>query len=217
MKEDNILFFLPRYSVIPIISMLSLNLITYFFTPVITKHLHHYDFSLPIDSMIPLVPVFILPYFLAYVQWIVGYVMLARVSKEHCYTVMVAEMFAKLMICICFIVIPTTMYRPDCVGTDIFSRMVAFLYRMDGPINIFPSIHCLESYFCFRFIINQKTVGPVYKTVMGISTVLIFLSTVFLRQHVVVDAVGAIVVAEVGYIISKKIWAYVNTHKAVFN
>lgn len=213
MKEKNVLFFIPRYSVIPLISMLALNMVTYFFTPIFTKNLYHYDFSLSVDGMIPLVPIFILPYFLAYIQWTAGYIILARVSKDHCYTVMTAEMLAKVMTCICFIAIPTTMYRPACEGTDIFSKMVAFLYSIDGPYNLFPSIHCLESYFVFRFIVNQKTVGTAYKIATGTMTVLVFLSTVFLRQHVVLDAVGAVAAAELGYIISKKIWASVKARK----
>ena len=75
---------------------------------------------------------------------------------------------------------------------------------MDAPDNLFPSIHCLESYVCFRGALYTKKVPVWYKYVMLISTVLVFASTVLVKQHVLVDMLGAVLAVEFGLFVSKK-------------
>ena len=46
---------LPKYAFIPIISCLLLNSITYFGSRIFTTGMHHYDISIAIDRMLPVV------------------------------------------------------------------------------------------------------------------------------------------------------------------
>lgn len=213
MKAKKDILFIPGYSVIPFIIMLGINIFTYQITPLFTDKFSHYIFATDLDAAIPFVPAFIVPYFLAYIQWVVGYIVIARVSKDYCDKVLLGEIIAKSIVCICYIVIPTTLIRPEVAGTDVFSEMVRFLYQIDSPVNLFPSIHCLESWFCFRCCVNQKSIKLPYKIGMGIMTALVFISTVCLKQHVVVDIISAIAVAEIGLALSQGILTLVNSEK----
>ena len=93
---------LPKYAFIPIISCLLLNSITYFGSRIFTTGMHHYDISIAIDRMLPFVTPMVSVYVLAYVTWILGFIIIGRESKKLCYEVCSAEMIAKLICLVCF-------------------------------------------------------------------------------------------------------------------
>ena len=192
---------IPDYAVLPIASMLFLNAVAFWGTRLITDKMTHYDLSGVMDYHIPFIPVFIIPYVLAFVQWIVGYLVIARQGKEYCDKVMGGEMIAKLIAGIIFIAFPTTMLRGEVTGSDVFSQAVALLYKVDAPTNLFPSIHCLESYICMTSALEMTDVDGRYRISMVVMSILVFLSTVFIKQHVILDSFGAVIVAEAGRLI----------------
>ncbi len=69
---------IPDYAFIPMALMLILNAVVFWGTRLITDNMTHYDLSGTLDHHIPFIPVFIIPYVLAYVQWTVGYIVIAR-------------------------------------------------------------------------------------------------------------------------------------------
>jgi len=195
---------IPRYAIIPIIVMLLLNTFTYNITPLLTNRLFHYNLSTDLDYLIPLCPVFVFPYIFAYIQWIIGYVKIAQVGKIFCYQFYFAEILSKLVTCICFILLPTTINRPLVNGCGITSAILSFIYANDAPINLFPSIHCLESWICVRSCLNSPYFSKLYKISMSIMTALVFLSTVFIKQHVIIDIFGAVVIFEISLFIIRR-------------
>lgn len=201
---DKIYKILPGYAFLPIISCLVINVIAYFGTRIFTTNMHHYDFSIPLDDMIPFEPFMILFYILAYVSWIVGFIVIGRESREVCYEVCTAEQIAKIMCMVAFLVIPSTIVRPEITGSGIFESLTNLIYKMDSPDNLLPSIHCLENWICFRGAMKCKKVGIGYKITMFISALLVFASTMMVKQHVFLDMVAAIIVVEVGLLMAKK-------------
>ncbi len=195
---------IPKYAYIPLLVAVLLNTLVYNGSKLITNPLFHYDFSTLIDSFIPFCSIFILVYILAYVQWIVGYIVISREDKETCYYYMSAEGIAKLFCLFFFFIIPTTIVRPDILGNGILDTLTKFIYSMDEPVNLFPSIHCLESWMCFRGSMHLKSVSKTYKWVMFVFSILVCLSTVFVKQHVFVDIIGGILVVELGLYLAKK-------------
>ena len=49
-----------------------------------------------------------------------------------------------------------------------------------------------------------KKVGKVYKTFMFVAAILVFASTLMVKQHVVLDVISGIAVVELGLFLSKK-------------
>lgn len=196
---------LPKYAFAPIIISLVLNSLVYWGSKVITSDMYHYDFSISIDRLLPFVDWMMIIYVLAYVAWITGFIVIGRESREVCYEVMTAEQIAKLLCLACFIVIPCTIVRPEITGTGFCSWLSRFIYSMDSPENLFPSIHCLENWICFRGAMKCKKVGKGYKATMFVAAILVFASTVLVKQHVFVDIIGGVAVVEIGLFLSKKL------------
>ena len=107
-----------------------------------------------------------------------------------------------------FICYPTTLVRPAVEGEGIFNEAIRFLYKIDAPTNLFPSIHCLVSWFCFIGIISDRKIPKWYKVMSFFIAVAVFVSTLTTRQHVIVDVVGGVALAQICYFIAQKtnIW-----------
>ena len=89
-------------------------------------------------------------------------------------------------------------------GNGIWDLLAGWLYSIDAADNLFPSIHCLVSWFCFLGIKDQKRIPTWYKGVSFTLAVLVFLSTIFTKQHVLVDVAGGVILAQVCFILGQK-------------
>ena len=195
---------LPLYALAPIAFGVGLNAIGYFGTQHFIEFNHYYDLSLSVDEKIPFIPAFIYIYIGAYVQWIIGFLVGCRENKEFCYRIMSAETISKLMTIMFFLLLPATIVRPEIMPHNFTERLVKYVYITDPPTNLFPSIHCLESWCCTRIAFKQKKLGSFYKALMAILTILVFGSVVFVKQHMFIDIFGGIIIFELGMLLTKK-------------
>ena len=204
---------IPRYAFLPMIISLLINFCAYFLSRLFTANLQHKNISTKADAAIPFVKEFMIIYMLAYVVWIVGFIVIGRENRKVCYQIFSAEQIAKIICLMFFVLMPTTMIRPNVIGNgwiDIFCRVV---YENDQVIshgkeiadNLFPSLHCLESWVCFRGALKSKKMGNIYKVTMGICALLIFASTLLVKQHVIYDVLGGVLVFEIAMAVEKKI------------
>ena len=198
---------LPSYARIPLVLLVIINLIVYEGTQFLMLHAKHWDLALPLDARIPFRPAWIVIYILAYLQWVVGYVLIARESRAHCNRVLAGEIIAKLICMLFFIVLPTRIERPVVEGSGVFAALTRLIFASDLPGNLFPSIHCLESWICFRGAIGMKRVPRWYAPAMLAFTLMVFASTVLVKQHVLVDIPAGVLVAEAGLLLSDKLRA----------
>ena len=190
------------YSLVLIAAMLSMNMLAYMGTRFFTSGRYHYNIESPLDHMLPLVPFFVVFYILAFGQWILCYLLIGYEDKEYCTRFFVGEIIAKVMCLVIFLILPTTLNRPEITGNGVFERLLAFIYSVDAADNLFPSIHCLESWVAFRAALMMKKLPRWYAPVSLIFTLLVFFSTVTLRQHYLPDIPGGVVMAEAGLFIS---------------
>ena len=103
---------IPRYAVLPLLSVLVMNFVTYYLTSCLTAARLHMQMALPLDARVPLVPAFIVVYILAYGQWGIGYVLIARESEAVGSRILSGEILAKAICLVLFLAVPTTMVRP---------------------------------------------------------------------------------------------------------
>lgn len=196
-------FLLPAHWMIPPVFTFVLNSLVYWGAPILAAGRHHYNLSGPMDELIPFMPQFILVYFGCYIFWVINYCIIARQEKEHRYRFYTADFYARLVCLLCFVLFPTTNTRPIVSGSSVWSMAVRFLYRLDAPVNLFPSIHCMASWFCYIGIRNLKNIPEWYKRFSLVVALMVFVSTLALRQHVLPDVAGGILVAEVTLYISR--------------
>ena len=149
------------------------------------------------DDYITFIEIFIIPYLLwfVYVSGTVLYFFFT--DKQGFYricTLLITGMTLFLIICTIF---PNGLnLRPSTFARDnIFVDLVRFIYRADTSTNVLPSLHVYNSIGCYIAIRNSQKLRQ-YKWVQNgslVLTVSIVLSTMFLKQHSVVDVIAAIV------------------------
>lgn len=93
-----------------------------------------------------------------------------------------------------FLLFPTTNIRPDIVGGGIWNEGMRLLYRIDAADNLFPSIHCLVSWFCYIGIRGEKKIPKWYKWTSCLIAVAVFISTLTTKQHVIIDVIAGVVI-----------------------
>ena len=208
--KNRIEFIMPRYAYIPVISVFGANCFAYYGTKLLMQHATHRDLSIGIDAWIPFVPFFVSFYILAYVQWVWSYVFHSREDRVACYQFASADIIAKLMCLVCFIVIPTEIVRPEITGNGIWDTLTRFIYASDTPRNLFPSIHCLESWVCFRSALQMKRVPRWYVWLQLVFSLCVFASTVLIKQHFFIDIFAAVAAVEIGWFLSRRfrLWRF---------
>ena len=158
-----------------------------------------------LDDKIPFCEVFIVPYLLWFV-YIFAVVLYFFFKDKQDYYRACTFLFTGMTV---FLVVSTLWpnghhLRPAVMPRDnIFSTMVAMLYKTDTPTNLWPSIHVYNSlgahFAVFRNEkLHRKPVVHIGSLVLCVS---IILSTMFLKQHSVFDVLTAFIMAAVMYIV----------------
>ena len=195
---------IPLYSIFPLALCLLFNTCVYYGGIVLTQNRTKYDFTSAFDRKVPMINWFILIYWLAYIFWLVNYVLTARISKEHCMRFTFADIISRLICAVFFLLLPTTNIRPQVMGDDIFAELMRLLYRLDPPANLFPSIHCLVSWFSYIGIRGKKQIPLWYRVFSLLFALAICASTQFTKQHYWIDLVAGIALAELMFFLTKK-------------
>lgn len=195
---------IPEIMRIPIILSLACNTVTYNGSRLLMANQEHYNFSTLLDEQIPFLPWTIIIYWGCYVFWIVNYVIGCRQDRERAIRFMSADFIAKLVCLLCFLLLPTTNIRPVIDGNSIWDELMRLLYRVDAADNLFPSIHCLTSAFCFIAVRGNEKVPKWYKAVSFLIAVSICVSTLTTRQHVLVDVIAGVALSELSWLFVEK-------------
>ncbi|MFE0503219.1 phosphatase PAP2 family protein [Peribacillus butanolivorans] len=156
---------------------------------------HAVDVTTIIDGEIPFIKEFVVPYLLWY-PYIYGLLIYyCFVDRKHYFVALGSLISGKL---ICFIVYcfwQTTVPRPEVVGNDIFANLVRLVYSHDQPVNCLPSIHVLTTFIMMIVVYKRKDQHKwEYASVTAFGT-LIILSTLFTKQHAVLDVLAGILLA----------------------
>lgn len=192
----------PRYGWIMIVCSLAFNVLTYNGTRLLVANSTKHDLSIALDSLIPFQTEWSIIYLLAYLQWATGFLVAASERKPLCYRILGGEMIAKFFCMVFYILLPVTIQRPEILGDAPWDKLTRLIYFVDAPESLFPSIHCLESYICFRGAMLSNRMPRWYTPVTGCFALLVFASTVFIKQHFVLDIIAGVIVGEVGLQIS---------------
>ena len=153
-----------------------------------------------LDDVIPFCKYAIVPYF-AWFAWIpfTLFYLLRHGERSDFWRVCLC-LFAGMTIALsCYVLLPTGLaLRPYRVyGSDIFARLVRMLYAVDSSKNVCPSIHC-QSSACMAMAFSHSKLAkerPALKILAWVWAALICASTVFTKQHSIVDVVCGLVVA----------------------
>ena len=157
------------------------------------EHRHYHVIHSWLDDQIPFCEYFIIPYLLWFVYMVAGvawFIFRSKDKREYYQLVSVLSMGMTIFLIVSCIYPNRQDLRPEVfANNNIFTQMVQMLYAADTPTNVLPSIHVFNSLVMF-YAINGS---PQFKNRKGIRigagvlSVSIVLSTMFLKQHSVVD------------------------------
>lgn len=199
---------LPAYGVFPLVFSFVFNCLVYSGSRMIAGGWYHHNIETAVDRSLPFVPQFLVIYFGCYLFWAVNYILIARQDRRSVYQFFTGDFISR---CIClgfFLVYPTTNTRPLLTGDSLWNQAALWLYSIDAADNLFPSIHCLVSWFCYLGIRGRKEIPIWYQRVSIGIAVLVFLSTLFTKQHVIADVAAGVLLAELCFFIGKKTQIY---------
>lgn len=149
----------------------------------------------PLDDAIPFLEVFVIPYVLWYPFLAATPIALLAARddegfRKHLYFMMLG--FGAALV-FCFIVPNAQLMRPAEMPRDNFlTAIVTWLYEADTPTNVFPSMHvigCIAGAAACLHSPALKKLRPAWVII----AVLISASTVFIKQHSILDVFGAII------------------------
>ena len=105
-----------------------------------------------------------------------------------------------------YILFPTRQdLRPEVFPRDnFFTDCVALLYRVDTNTGVCPSLHVAYSVGIASVWLQKRDAKVLWKAFVVVAVVLICLSTLFIKQHSVVDLLAALPVCLVAEVVSRR-------------
>lgn len=156
----------------------------------------------PIDDFIPFCEFFVIPYYFWFV-FMVGmlvYSLLFNIETFKKYMWYIILTYSITMFI--YAVYPTSQsLRPISFARhNIFTTIVTMLYSFDTNTNVCPSMHVIGSFAVLLAAWNDKNLSsPRLRLCFVLITVAISMSTLFLKQHSIVDVITAIVLCYICY------------------
>lgn len=157
-----------------------------------------------IDDIIPFCEYFIVPYCLWFLYIAVSCVFMYFKATDWEYRRLAWMLIIGMSTCmlICMIYPNAVTMRPSSLEHDnFFAKIITVLWAADTSTNVFPSIHVYNSLVVHTALCKCEALKG-HKVIHSLSLILciaICLSTVFLKQHSVIDAAGAGILMMVMY------------------
>ncbi|MBR6443874.1 MAG: phosphatase PAP2 family protein [Firmicutes bacterium] len=161
--------------------------------------LERHDIRTGLDQAIPFVQEFVIPYLLWYVMIIATFLCYLIHESKDMIEIGIYDLIGLIICCAVFVIYPTEItFRPEYIaGSDFCSSVLRWMFNADKPYNVLPSMHCYEATAAFVGIMHsryfsRKTWAKVTGAVLMVA---IWMSTLFIKQHSVIDMAAGIALA----------------------
>lgn len=150
-----------------------------------------------LDDMIPFVEIFVIPYCLWFFYIAAACIMIYYKGSNFEFLRFALALTVGMSCCliICMIFPNGLNLRPENVDrSNIFITFINYLHEADTPTNVFPSIHVYVS-LIIHITIRGCAYVKEHKWIRYFSFILsisICISTVFIKQHSIIDVIGGI-------------------------
>jgi membrane-associated phospholipid phosphatase len=187
----------PYRVTVPMVILVSIVPL-YLFIPDLTPDRTPHVPEIALDRAIPVQPVWSLIYGALYMFLIVLPVLAVR-QEEHIRRTVLAYLTVWLTAYVCFVLYPTVASRPEQVIGDGFAAWgLRALYDSDPPYNCFPSIHVAHSFVSALTVYRLHRATGIFAAVCA---ALVAVSTLYTKQHYVVDVIAGIALAFAAYLL----------------
>lgn len=191
-----------KKAIVILLSSFILNVAVYLVSRLIAGSWEHTDITSRWDQMIPFLSWTVIIYLGWYALYIANYILAASADDKTRDRFFCADALAKIICFVIFLAFPTTNIRPVVSDTGFFEKLMMLVYYLDAPDNLFPSLHCLVGWFCWIGVRKRKDIPITYRIFSLLAAISICISTLTTKQHVIIDVLSGIALAEGTYAIS---------------
>ena len=158
-------------------------------------HVVYHTVWCPLDDQIPFCEAFLIPY-LFWFLYLGGMLLYGLLFDPDTFRKMMRFIILTYFVTLAIYLIYPTMQqlRPETFARDnVLTRFTARFYRFDTNTNVCPSIHVIGSFAAMYAAWNSKHFsGRGWRIAFALCTVLISVSTLFMKQHSVLDVLFAL-------------------------
>ncbi len=153
------------------------------------------------DDKIPFIEYFVIPYYFWFLYIIGTMAYFFFCDKlafvKYTWSVIITHTITLIV----YIIYPTCQeLRPPIEADSLCTYFISNLYGYDTNTNVCPSIHVIGSCsVCFAALKSESIKSCMIKILYVIANVLICLSTVFIKQHSVIDLVLGVILSLASY------------------
>lgn len=158
---------------------------------------HMHLLSSAFDHLVPFCEVFVIPYITWFFYITFGVLFFGLIEKDR---TQYYQLSANLMIGMALFLLISLVWpnghtlRPAILPRDnVFTRLVIMIYSTDTSTNVLPSIHVFNTIAMHTAVRRSTTLKqyPWVQRISGVIAVSIVLSTMFIKQHTVIDVATA--------------------------
>jgi membrane-associated phospholipid phosphatase len=145
-----------------------------------------------LDDLIPLWPVWVFPYISAPMIWYPSIAWSALKMDDRLVRGFLAALLLSVTIGVsCYYLYPTYVIRPELAGNSLSLFVLRIIYHNDKAYNALPSAHI---YLTFVICFFWGSWRPGWRWFWAAYFLLVCLSTLFTKQHYILDVVAGAVV-----------------------
>lgn len=141
-----------------------------------------------VDDLIPRLPIFVIPYLL-FLPWLYETLIYTWFKNRDFHQLAYSFIVINLIAFFVYLTFQTVVPREIITSNDIFSNILQFVYSNDLPYAGLPSLHSALSVSIATYFVIRKSK---YSWAAILMAVLIVISTLFTKQHFILDAVTGI-------------------------
>lgn len=197
-----------KYWYILPLAALAWNELVFYGGRFLARGLAHMEMTTALDGSIPLLPWTVAIYFGCFVFWAACYLLYARRARAEALRFFAADFITKAVCLVFFIAMPTVMERPEVTGGGFWDAALRFLYRIDEPNNLFPSIHCAVSWLCWTGARGRGELPAWFRAAAFLMALAVSAATLTTKQHVIADVLSGIALAELSWYAAGRIAAF---------
>ncbi len=184
----------PRFSHLKLLGGWIVYFLLYFLTENLIPRENCFVIHSELDDLIPFCEYFIIPYVFWYglIVFSLAYFLLYNIEsfKKLQIYIIITQLAAMAI----YILFPN---RQDLRPTEfprenVFTTVISWLYTFDTSTNVCPSLHVAYSIGIASVWLKEKGIRPWFKVFVVVAVILICMSTAFIKQHSVLDALAAL-------------------------
>ena len=198
-KPEGWLPLIPGNTVLPLLCTLALQSLVYLGSKLLMAGAYHHNFETAWDLAIPFLAWTVVIYAGTFLYWAIAAVLTLRSGKDNAFRFLWAHCLGLVIALGFFLLLPTTNTRPEVPQGGLWNWGMRLIYSLDTPDNLFPSLHCELSWLCYLALKRAPGIPRGGKALAGAFTLLVFVSTLTTKQHILLDVFGGWLIAEVTF------------------